>query len=84
MKKNGAKMIWAGADSNKTVVNVLAEIKDIYYMKTFGDRSDIAKRRQDAAADVASMTVISQIDYYFINWPNKPYNVEIKKSNKSV
>ena len=39
--------------------NVLAEIKNTSYMKTFGDRSDIAKRRQDAAADVASMTVIS-------------------------
>ena len=53
MKENGAKMIWAGANSNKTVVNVLAEMKDTSYMKTFGDRSDIAKRGQDAPADVA-------------------------------
>ena len=67
MKENGAKMIWAGANSNKTVVNVLAEMNDTSYMKTFGDRSDIAQRRQDAAADVASMTVISQIDYFLIN-----------------
>ena len=59
MKETGAKIIWAWANSNKTVVNVLAEIKNTSYMKTFGDRSDIAKRRQGVAADVASMTVIS-------------------------
>ena len=67
MKENGAKMIRAGANSNKTVFNVLAKMKDTFYMKTAGDRSYIAKWRQGAVANVASMTVISQIDYFLIN-----------------
>tara|TARA_B100001175_G_C19366400_1_gene569625 strand:+ start:210 stop:533 length:324 start_codon:yes stop_codon:yes gene_type:complete len=66
MNENGAKMIWAGANSDETAVYVLAEMKDPSYLKTFGERPDIAKRRQEAGADVASTTVISQIGDYFV------------------
>ena len=37
-------------------------MKDTDQMKTFGEREDIAKTREDAGADVSSTTLISMID----------------------
>ena len=66
MNENGAKMIWAGANPDETAVYVLAEMTDPSFMKTFGERPDIVKVREDAGADVASTTVISPINDYFL------------------
>ena len=36
------------------------------FMKTFGERPDVAKRREEAGADVSSTTVISPIGDYWL------------------
>jgi len=41
-------------------------MKDPSQIKTFGERPDIAKRREDAGADVSSTTMISPIGDYFV------------------
>tara|TARA_Y100001960_G_C13922608_1_gene470670 strand:- start:17 stop:292 length:276 start_codon:yes stop_codon:yes gene_type:complete len=66
MNKNGAKMIWAGANPDETAVYILAEMKDPSFMKSFGERPDIIKIREEAGADVASTTVITPINKYFL------------------
>jgi hypothetical protein len=42
------------------------EMKDPSQIKTFGERPDIAKRREDAGADVSSTTMISPIGDHFV------------------
>jgi len=67
MNEGGAKMIWAGANPDETSVYILVEVKDPSYMKTFGERPDIIAIREEAGADVASTSIMTQINDYFIN-----------------
>ena len=66
MNEVGAKMIWAGANPEESAVFVVVEMKDPSQIKTFGERPDIAKRREDAGADVSSTTMISSIGDHFV------------------
>lgn len=66
MNKNGAKMIWAGANADESAVYVLAEMKDPSDMKTFGERPDIRAIRKEGGADVGSTTVVSPMGDCFI------------------
>jgi hypothetical protein len=59
-------MIWAGANPDETAVYVLMEMQDPSFMKTFGERPDIIKLREEAGADVPSTTVISPMGEYFL------------------
>ena len=65
-EKNGIKTIWAGANPDETEVYVVVEVQDPIQMKTFGEREDIAKAREEAGADVASTKIISPIGKDFI------------------
>ena len=64
--EKGAKIVWAAADPDETSVYVMIDIPDPDFMKTFGERSDVVKRREEAGADVSSTTVITQIGDYWI------------------
>lgn len=66
MNKVGAKMVWAGANPDESAVFVVMEMQDPSQIKTFGERPDIAKRREEAGADVTSTTMISPIGEYFV------------------
>tara|TARA_A100001015_G_scaffold19515_1_gene22449 strand:+ start:539 stop:823 length:285 start_codon:yes stop_codon:yes gene_type:complete len=65
-EKNGIKTIWAGANPDETQVYVVVEVQDPIQMKTFGEREDIAKAREEAGADVASTKIISPIGKDFM------------------
>ena len=58
----GVKLDWAGCSPDETKVFIVLDMKDADQMKTFGEREDIAKAREDAGVDVASTTLISMID----------------------
>ena len=60
-EKNGMKMIWAGTNPDETQVYTVIEVQDPIQMKTFGEREDIAKAREEAGADVVSTKIISPI-----------------------
>ena len=64
--EKGAKMIWAAANPDETSVYVLMDVPDPEFMKTFGERPDVVKRREEAGADVSSTTVITQIGDYWL------------------
>ena len=64
--EKGAKMIWAAANPDETAVYVLMDVPDPEFMKTFGERPDVVKRREEAGADVSSTTVITQIGDYWL------------------
>ena len=64
--EKGAKMIWAAANPDETSVYVLMDVPDPEFMKTFGERLDVVKRREEAGADVSSTTVITQIGDYWL------------------
>ena len=64
--EKGAKMIWAAANPDETSVQVLMDVPDPEFMKTFGERPDVVKRREEAGADVSSTTVITQIGDYWL------------------
>ncbi len=65
-EKNGMKMIWAGTNPNETEVYAVLEVQDPIQMKTFGEREDIAKAREEAGADVSSTKIISPIGKDFM------------------
>ena len=58
----GVKVDWAGCNPDETKVFIILDMKDADQMKTFGEREDIAKAREDAGVDVSSTTLISFID----------------------
>ena len=64
--EKGAKMIWAASNPDETSVYVLMDVPDPEFMKTFGERPDVVKRREEAGADVSSTTVITQIGDYWL------------------
>ena len=64
--EKGANMIWAAANPDETSVYVLMDVPDPEFMKTFGERPDVVKRREEAGADVSSTTVITQIGDYWL------------------
>ena len=64
--EKGAKMIWAAANPDETSVYVLMDVPDPEFMKTFGERPDVVKRREEAGADVSTTTVITQIGDYWL------------------
>lgn len=66
MNEEGAKMIWAGSNPDETAVFVLAEAKDPSFVKSFGERPDIVAIREEGGADVASTTLLTQIDEYYL------------------
>ena len=66
MNEVGAKMIWAGCNSDETSIYVLAEMQNPEQIKTFGERDDIVALREAAGADVSSTTPIAQIGKYFL------------------
>ena len=66
MPTEGAKIIWAAANPDETSIFVMMDVPDPEFMKTFGERPDVAKRREEAGADVSSTTVISQIGDYWL------------------
>ncbi len=65
-EKNGMKMIWAGTNPDETQVYSVIEVQDPIQMKTFGEREDIAKAREEAGADVSSTKIISPIGKNYI------------------
>ena len=65
-EKNGMKMIWAGTNPNETEVYAVLEVQDPIQMKTFGEREDIARAREEAGADVSSTKIISPISKDFM------------------
>ena len=65
-EKNGMKMIWAGTNPNETDVYAVLEVQDPIQMKTFGEREDIARAREEAGADVSSTKIISPIGKDFM------------------
>ena len=66
MPMEGAKIIWAAANPDETSIFVMMDVPDPEFMKTFGERPDVAKRREEAGADVSSTTVISPIGDYLL------------------
>ena len=64
--EKGAKMIWAAANTDETSVYVMMDVPNQEFMKTFGERPDVVKRREEAGADVSSTTVITQIGDYWL------------------
>ena len=44
----------------------MMDVPDPEFMKTFGERPDVKKRREDAGADVSTTTVITQIGDYWL------------------
>ena len=66
MPMEGAKIIWAAANPDETSIFVMMDVPDPEFMKTFCERPDVAKRREEAGADVSSTTVISPIGDYWL------------------
>ena len=64
--EKGAKIVWAAANPDETSVYVMMDVPDPEFMKTFGERPDVVKRREEAGADVSSTTVITQIGDYWL------------------
>jgi hypothetical protein len=64
---DGAKVIWAGANPDETSVYVMIDVPNPEFMQTFGLREDVKKAREDAGADVASTTIITQIGDYWLD-----------------
>ena len=62
----GAKIVWAAANPDETSVYVMMDVPDPEFMKTFGERPDVVKRREEAGADVSTTTVITQIGDYWL------------------
>ena len=62
--EKGAKIVWAAANPDETSVYVMMDVPDAEFMKTFGERPDVVKRREEAGADVSSTTIITQIGDY--------------------
>ena len=44
MPMEGAKIIWAAANPDETSIFVMMDVPDPEFMKTFGERPDVAKR----------------------------------------
>ena len=63
----GAKVIWAGANPDETFVYVMMDVPNPEFMQTFGLRENVKKAREDAGADVASTTIITQIGDYWLS-----------------
>ena len=61
-EKNGIKTIRLGANPDEIQVYVVVEVKDPIQMKTFGDRDDIAKAKEDAEAYVASTKIFHLLE----------------------
>ncbi len=59
--KNGIRIVWAATNPDETAVYVLTEMQDPAQMKTFGEREDIAKARDEAGAIIESTQLISLI-----------------------
>tara|TARA_B100000787_G_scaffold160352_1_gene139324 strand:- start:47 stop:274 length:228 start_codon:yes stop_codon:yes gene_type:complete len=66
MNEVGAKMIWAGANSDESAVFIVIEMQSPAQIKTFGERPDIAKRREESGADITPTTMVSPIGDHFI------------------
>ena len=64
--EKGAKIVWAAANPDETSVYVMMDVPDPEFMKTFGERPDVVKRREEAGADVSSTTIITQIGDYWV------------------
>ena len=50
------------ANPDETQVYVVVEVKDPIQMKTFGDREDIAKAKEEAEAYVASTKIFNLLE----------------------
>jgi hypothetical protein len=61
-EKLGVKVDWAGCNPEETNVFIILDMQVAAQMKTFGEREDIAKAREEAGVDVSSTTLISMID----------------------
>ena len=66
MPAEGAKIIWAAANPEESSVYIMMDVPNPEFMKTFGERSEVTKRREEAGADVSSTTVITQIGDYWL------------------
>ena len=64
--EQGAKIVWAAANPDETSVYVMMDVPDPAVMKPFGERQDVAKRREEAGADVSTTTVITPIGDYWL------------------
>ena len=64
--EKGAKIVWAAAIPDESSVYVMMDVPDPEFMKTFGERPDVVKRREEAGADVSSTTIITQIGDYWL------------------
>ena len=59
--EKGAKIV-----HHNLKVYVMMDVPDPEFMKTFGERPDVVKRREVAGADVSSTTIITQIGDYWL------------------
>ena len=67
MPEHGGKIVWAATNPDETEIYCMMDVPDPEFMKTFGERPDVRKRREDAGADVSSTTVITQIGDYWLS-----------------
>ena len=67
--EKGAKIVWAAANPDETSVYVMMDVPDPEFMKTFGERPDVVKRREEAGADVSSTTIITPVSYTHLTLP---------------
>ena len=66
MEKVGVKLIWAGTNQEESKIFKIVHMVDASQIKTFGERPDAVKRREEAGADVSSTTIITQIGDYWL------------------
>ena len=59
MEKVGVKLIWAGTNQEESKIFKIVHMVDASQIKTFGERPDIFKARNEVGTVVASTTVIS-------------------------
>ena len=64
--EKGAKIVWAAANPYESSVYVMMYVPDPNFMKTFGERPDVLKRREKAGTDVSTTTIITQIGDYWL------------------
>ena len=66
MGSEGAKIVWAAANTDETAVYVMMDVPNPEFMQTFGLREDVKKAREEAGADVSSTTIITPIGDYWL------------------
>ena len=61
----GLKFLWTGCNADESAVYVLVEMKDPFFLKSFGEQQEIVAIREAGDADLSSTTPITEISNYF-------------------